>query len=457
MKATQKLASFAAGLEPVDLPDSVREQARRAFLDTLAVTLAGMPEDCSRLVADYARSLESRPEATIVGSNLRTAAPEAALVNGTAAHALDFDDVSEAMMGHPSAPLVPAVLALGERLKASGEDILLAYVAGFEVQARLGRLLGPGHYTHGWHATSTLGTLGAAAACARLLRLDEPRTVMALGIGVSLASGSRQNFGTMTKPLHAGLAARNGLVAALLAADGFTADASAIEAPLGFAHLYTRDDSFDIERGLQGLEEEWTILKPGISVKKYPCCFATHCALDAVLDLRRAHAVEAQAVQAIDVVVPEGALSPLIHTRPSTGLEGKFSMQYCVATALVDGVVRLSSFTDEAVQRAQVQALTERVRVREEPRRQGTLFTFYADVTIELPSVLRRTFVDTPRGHAGNPLSWEELVDKFRDCAFALPQEQVERALEAIQGLDGLRRVTELTETLAVGAPAGSR
>lgn len=447
MNVTADLAAFVAGLHVSDLPDAVRDQARRAFLDTIAVTLAGVPEPCAQIAARFARGLGAAPEATVIGHSFRTVATEAAFANGTAAHALDFDDVSEAMMGHPSAPLVPAVLAAGERVGATGAEAIVAYVAGFEVQARLGRILGPTHYARGWHPTATLGTLGATAAAARLFGLDQRATQMALGIATSLAAGCRQQFGTMTKPLHAGFAARNGVNAALLAADGMTADASAIEGPLGLARLYS--DGADLERGMKDLGETWTLLRPGIGVKKFPCCYATHCAVDAALELRRAHGSRVADARSVDVVVPAGALAPLIHHRPSTGLEGKFSMAYCVATALIDGDVRLDTFRDDAVARPVVRAFMNRITVREEPRREGVATAFYAEVTLDLEPASVRAFVDIPRGDARKPLTLEELEAKFRDCARCLPEAGRERALQLVARLEDLPRLSDLVTVLS--------
>lgn len=451
MRVTSALSAFVAGLRPGDVPEPVREQVRRAFLDTLGVALAGAREPCARITAELARKLGAAPEATLFGHPVRTAATEAALVNGTAAHALDYDDVSEAMMGHPSAPLVPAVMALAEQTGASGEDAVVAYAAGFEVQARVGRMLGPDHYARGWHPTSTLGTLGAAAAASRILGSSEGQTAMALGVACSLAAGCRQQFGTMTKPLHAGIAARNGIMAALLAADGLTADATAIEGPLGFGHLYGGEGIHE-ERGLRGLGDAWLLLDPGIGVKKYPCCYATHCALDAALELRSLYGERVAAARAIQVVVPTGALAPLIHDRPSTGLEGKFSMPYCVAAALTDGHVRLATFSDEAVRRPAVREFLERVEVREAPRREGSRTAFSADVLIDLGDVRVEASVDTPRGDPRTPLSWQELVEKFRDCAAGLPPAQTERALTQIERLDRLERVADLAAALGSGS-----
>ena len=226
---TRRLAEFVASTPSRDIEPAAREQARRAILDTLGVMLAGSREDAARITAEMVREQGGSAESTVVGHSFRAAAGEAALVNGTSAHTLDFDDVNMNMRGHPSVPLLPAVLALGEKLGSSGREVIDAFVLGFEVECRLGKVIGGEHYALGWHATSTLGTLGAGAACARLLRLDADQTQTALGIAASLASGVRQNFGTMTKPLHAGWAARNGVIAVTLSERGLTADTAALE------------------------------------------------------------------------------------------------------------------------------------------------------------------------------------------------------------------------------------
>ncbi|MFQ5933470.1 MAG: MmgE/PrpD family protein, partial [Dehalococcoidia bacterium] len=227
MNITESVADFILETRLDDVPGEAIIQAKRAILDTLGVALAGSREEPSRIVLEFVQERGGRATASIVGAGLRTDCLSAALVNGTMAHALDYDDVNDAMMGHPSAPLVPAVMALAQEVGASGERALEAFLVGFEVECKLGLAVGHSHYVKGWHATSTLGTMGAAASAAKLLGLDKRCTQMALGIAASMAGGMRQNFGTMTKPLHVGHAARSGLLAALLAQKGFTASADA--------------------------------------------------------------------------------------------------------------------------------------------------------------------------------------------------------------------------------------
>lgn len=450
VKITQRLAEFVASAQSETIPPTARDQARRALLDTLGVTLAGSREDASRIAADLVREQRGAGEAAVFGHGFSATASEAALVNGVSAHALDFDDVSMSMRGHPSVPLMPAVLALGEKLASSGREVIDAFVLGFEVECKLGLVIGASHYALGWHATSTFGTLGAAAACARLLQLDAERTRTALGIAASLASGVRRNFGSVTKPLHAGWAARNGVVAATLAERGFTGDAEALEGESGFLRAASGGGRLN-SRALSRLGDPWKILSPGIGVKLYPCCYATHRAIDAALDIRTAGGPHYSNIGRVQVTVSGGTLMPLRRTLPSTGLEGKFSMEYCIAATLIDGRIGLASFTDQAVQRPEVMKLMKRIAVIEERRRAQFPIGGRAIVSVDTFGKINHTrVVETPRGDPQNPLSWEELCEKFRDCAVAvLPPRGVEEAIETIGALDKLEDVGRLAGVLS--------
>ena len=450
MKITRRLAEFVACTPSGDIPDDAREHARRAFLDTLGVTIAGSREDASRITAEISREHGGTQEATVFGFGFRAPASETALVNGTSAHALDFDDVSMSMRGHPSVPLVPALLALGEKLGSSGRNIVDAFVLGFEVECKVGRLIGAPHYALGWHPTATFGTMGAAAACARLLRLDPERTRMALGIATSLASGARRNFGTMTKPLHAGWAARNGIIAATLASRGFTADDEALEAPDGWLNAASGCASVD-PSPVERLGAPWEIVSPGIGVKLYPCCYFTHLSIDAALEIRPRVAQHLDSVEAVRVSVSPGTMMVLRKRPPLTGLEGKFSLEYCVAAALADGEVMLSSFSDEAVARPNVRQITDRVRITEDGPPSSAPIGGSAVVSVEFKDRegIRSPRAEVPRGEPQNPLSWAQLADKFRDCAKpVLASDQIERAIGLTETLDELPDVRELTEKL---------
>jgi len=453
MEMTDQIARFIADSNPESIPPDARIQARRAIIDTLGVTLIGSREDCSRIAAELVRAEQCAPVATAVGHGLRTSVRGAALVNGVSAHALDYDDVNSAMTGHPSAPLLPTVLAVAEDTGASGRDLVTAFVLGFEVEVRLGRGLGRSHYARGWHATATLGTLAAAAAAARLYRLDAPRMRMALGIAASLAGGSRQNFGTMTKPLHPGQAAQNGVAAALLAQRGYTADENILDAPLGFLNLFSPAGDAHPEVVTEGLGERFEIVDSGISVKQYPCCYGTHRALDATLALGQERDVSAVDVDRVEVLIPKGAAEPLIHPRPTVGLEGKFSMQYCVAAALLDGQVKLDSFEDDAVRRPAAQDLLRRVEMLEDST-ESTAVDGFADVTIVLRDGRRlQRRVDEPRGSALRPLTMDELEAKYRDCAErVLDRKDTVRSLELIRGIEDLPDIGALMALLSGAA-----
>ena len=460
MEATERIAHFVAETRLETLSAEVVTAAKRAVLDTLGVTLAGAAEEGSRLLLDSLSATADAGPAHIFGTDLRASASQAALANGALGHALDFDDVNVNMRGHPSVPVLPAVLAVAEAAEAAeaagsdGGAVLSAFVVGFEVECKLGRALGASSYARGWHATSVAGALGAAAACANLLRLDAARTRNALGIASSMACGTRQNFGTMTKPLHAGLAARAGVEAADLAARGFTAAPDILEAPMGFGVLFSPGDDWRPERiGDPG--KPWDILSPGINVKQYPCCYMTHQALDATLAATERRPLDAAEVESIEVRVSPGSTSALIHHRPTSGLEGKFSMEYCVAAAVLDGAVRLRTFDEDQVQRPEAQQLLRRVSIVHPPEAKAwTSPSTRVTVRLRDSSALRAE-VTRERGSPGDPLSWDELVDKYRDCARrVLPEQQVDRSLELIAALPE-SRIRELALTLTPsGAPA---
>ncbi len=453
MTLSRQLAEFVAGTAIDSLPDEAVVHARRAILDTLGVALAGCREDAPSIVAGQVRRSGGSPEAAVLGWSLRAPATEAALVNGASAHALDYDDVSYSMRGHPSAPLLPAVLATGEAVGAAGADVVLAFVLGMEVECKLGRLMGGRHYALGWHPTSTLGTLGAAAACAKLLRLDTDRTQAALGIAASMACGVRANFGTMTKPLHVGLAGRNGVQAATLAAAGFSASAEALDAEDGFLAAFL-GQSAQTDAGLDPLGDSYDIVSPGLGQKLYPCCYATHRAVDAALEL--AQGLDPADVTSLHIAVSRGTLMPLIaDRRPQTGLEAKFSLEYCVAATMLDREIRSPSFTDAAVRRPEVARLLDRTTVVEDQEPQANPLLAWAEVRLELAGGAAKTLrVDVPKGDPRRPLTWEELAGKFRDCAAALlTPAEAKRAVQMVAVLEELPDVRLLVSALT---PAGT-
>ena len=446
---TGRVVRFVASTPAEAIPPEAVEAAKRALLDTAGVALAGVPEDGPRIVRELAAANGPGP-ASVIGTPHRAQIGDAVLATGTAAHALDYDDTTAPMHGHPSAPLLPAVLALAESRGRGGAALIDAFVIGFEVESRLGSALGVSHYRRGWHATATAGAIGVAAACARLAGLDAERTAHALGVALSLASGSRANFGSMTKPLHVGAAARSGLQAALLAERGFTASADAIGGPMGFVRLFTPDGDERPER-LAALGGDWGIVDPGVNVKRYPCCYGTARAADATFALAAEHGLRPEQVERIDVRVEEGGLDPLIHSRPADGLQGKFSMEYVLAAALMDGALRLSTFTDKAVARPETRRLQERVHASEgaPPPGLGAAPRFaHVAITLAGGGLVERAVAEAA-GSSSHPLGWDGLAAKYRDTAArVLDGDAVERSLEQFAALDSARSLDALLATL---------
>jgi 2-methylcitrate dehydratase PrpD len=429
------------------VPAAAAAAAKRAVLDTIGVTLAGSVEPPAAILRGLAEVEGGTPLCTVIGTPLRTGAVWAALVNGAAAHALDFDDTNFAMMGHPSAPVLMAALAAGEAAAATGRGLLLAFLIGFEVEVALGEAVNPSHYERGWHATGTLGALGAAAAAAKLLELDPAATLTALGIAASQASGLKENFGTMTKPFHAGHAARSGVLAALLARDGFTASASALDGAQGFLAL-----ARDARGGAVGeLGAPWRILSTGVAVKPYPCCAMTHSAIDALLDLRREHGIQGDDVAGVEVEVSPIVPTVLLHPSPSTGLEAKFSMEYCSATALARGRIGVEAFDDAAVQDPEIRGLMRRVTMRVIPEGVNTgTGSAHSDVRVTLRDgrVVTRP-ARGARGHPDAPLTDAELRAKFESCAArVLPAARIETIAEILASMEGCPDVRTLTSLL---------
>jgi 2-methylcitrate dehydratase PrpD len=452
----EQLAGYAATESFEKLPEAAVRAARRAILDTLGVMLAGSVEVTAERVRALVAHRRGSQEATLVGTAQRGSVEDAALVNGAAAHALDYDDLHQSLSGHPSVPVLPAALALAERERCSGAALVTAVVVGIEVEAKLGRALNPALYEVGWHATSVLGVFGAAAAAARLLGLSAPRTAGALAIAASMASGIKANFGTDCKPLHGGLAARGGVEAALLAAAGFTANPRALEHGDGFGSTYGAGNAPAWDLATAGLGAPHEIVEPGVGVKRFPACASTHQALDATLALADEHAIAPADVEAVECAVHYLAPHQLIYGQAQTALQGKFSMPYCVAVALLDRAVGFAQFTDERVRRADVQALMPRIRmvVHPEQTTRECLPTRFSEVTVALRDGRRlQRRVRLAKGQPRNPLTDAELTAKFRDCARrALDAAQTDSLLDALQKLETLADVASLARLLGRGA-----
>ena len=446
VKATARLGDFVAAAAP---PAGARARAAAAVLDTVGVTLAGVSEPASLIVRQVVTA-EGGNACRVFGTADRASMSGAALANGTAAHALDYDDMCFVSLAHPSAPLVPAVLAAGESEGRTGRAVLDAYVVGFEIEARLGRLMNPRHYQRGWHCTSTLGTIGAAAAVSRLLGLDARAAGHALAIAASEASGLKENFGTMVKPLHAGLAARNGVLAALLARNGMTASELALDGPQGLLRAMDSEGT-TLADAIADLGSRWEILDTGITVKLYPSCAGTHPTLDAILDLRRREGFAAADVERIDIDVDSIVPTILIYDRPATGLQGKFSLPFCAAAAVAFGRVGIETFEADTLANPQVTALLPRIAMRVDAaldRGAPPLTHARVHITLKNGRVLTRE-AQGARGYPEQPASDAELDAKFMACAcHTLTEPAAERALGLLRNIDALADVRALTTEL---------
>lgn len=415
-RLTKAVAAYALGhLGAIE--DQVTELVKRTLIDTFGVALAARQEPLMQILATSLGALPAG-HSTIWATGGTTDAPTAALLNGTAGHALDFDDVTDLTYGHPSAVLWPAIFAAAEQEGSAGRSVVEAVVVGFGVQVAMASAMDVrAHYGAGWHSTATIGVIGAAAAVSRLIGLDEQQTRHAIGLAASMAGGSRQNFGTMTKPLHPGLAARDGVFAARLAANGFTADVDQLDSALGYFSMFS--PGADVDAALDQLSGTDHLVSTGISVKKYPCCYNTHRTADATLELREQEGIDPGDVRSVHVVLEPGGFDPLIHHRPRTGLEAKFSVEYVIAASLLDGRVNLTSFTDEAVQRPEAQALIEKVTwemAEVPPVGPADWDQAYSVVTVTTGAGERTRRTDVPRGDRRAPLSTVDLEAKFVDC-----------------------------------------
>jgi 2-methylcitrate dehydratase PrpD len=412
--ANAKIAEFTAGFSPDRLSQYHFHQTARAIVDTFACAIAGRNEAAATIALDYARERSASRMATAWGSRFQLPAEDAALYNGIVGHVLDFDDVTGVLRGHPSIGLLPALIALGEVNDKSGKQLAAAFVAGFEVVCKLARAIVSDHYAKGWHATATVGTIGATVACANLLGLDRNQTSNALGIAVAQAAGSRSNFGTMTKSFQAGHCGASAVRAVLLAQRGFTGARDALGGAYGYMALYANGEDLHAQLDTLGngrLEVE----AAGFEIKKYPMCYATHHTIDGVLDLRAEHDLKKpDEVERVEIVVSNRGLAPLLHSRPQTGLEAKFSMEYAVAAALHDGHVRLASFEDTAVRRAGIQQFFPRVVATEDA---GPVAPRWSRMRIMTRDgrTLEKT-VTRLRGGAECPLTDAELIEKAADC-----------------------------------------
>jgi 2-methylcitrate dehydratase PrpD len=438
MEVTKALSEYIVNLKFCDLPVDIVEGAKICFLDWLGVTLSGSKEPLTNILLQMAESQGGKPQASIIGRNKKASLLQAALINGSASHALDFDDVHLKMMGHPSVPVFPAILALGEWKKSPGEDFIAAFIAGFEAECRIASIVYPEHYLCGWHATGTIGHFGAAAACANLLGLSPSQTVYALGIAGTQSSGLKQVFGTMCKPFHAGKAAMNGLLSALLAEKGFTCSTDMLEGDKGFSKvLSTRSDP---AKALERLGEDYAIRE--VVFKRHASCFETHPAIDAVLALKEEYALTPDQVDSIHLTAFTIACDIAGKPNPQTGLEGKFSLAFCVALALGDGNTGEPSFNDGKVRDPRLVALRDKVKI--EPDASLSPSRAQIKVFTRDGRVLEK-FMDTLDLSKDREKMKKVLIRKFRDLSTPiLGREKTGKLISMVERMDKISNICTL-------------
>ena len=456
--STEAIAQFICSTSLADLPAEAVDRSKKAIADTFAAILAGAGSEVAEPLRRYMRAGSESGASPVLGTGIAATPETAALVNGTFGHALDFDDVLSMMPAHPSAVIIAAALADLDGRRVSGRELIEAYALGVEVGGKIGLGITNEHYQRGFHATGTLALFSALAALVKLRALDASAARQAFGIAGSMASGLRRNFGTMTKPLHSGLAARSALTAVRLAAAGFTAAADIFEAKAGFFAAYGTQAS-DPDVTVAGLGRPFVVVEPGLALKKFPCCYACHRGMDGLLALRNRLGFDAYSVERITCRMPPGGMLVLTYPRPVTGLEGKFSLEYCLAAGALDGRYELSTFTDAAVRRRDIHALYERITTVEDPdcrgddphfdkRSSGSRGFVAVEVALK-DGRTARVRVDHAPGHPRRELSWEELRAKFADCT-AQAGIAPSRGAAAFERLAALERVEDLGSLVAL-------
>ncbi len=429
---TNPVLAYGAWLAetPAAWPDAAWAGAHRQFIDIVAVTVPGAAEPVARRVFETVKQWGNGP-ASAIGMGARLPAPWAALVNGTAAHALDFDDNFDPAKAHATAVLVPAILALAEQEGASGRACLDAYIAGLQILGRVGQGVNPAHRNRGWHATATIGAIGAAAACARLLKLDAAEAAHAVSIATSMAGGFMSQFGTMTKPLHAGLAAKSGVLAASLARGGIDAGLATLDGPTGMNRLMVGPDYEELRDSLTHVEhgqnlrfetekvgDPLLILSSGLKLKRFPNCGSAHRAMDGLLALREAHGFAAEDVGAIHVRAPVTHFANLMYTAPADALQAKFSLEYALACLLLTGNCTLADFTDAAAARPEIRALYPRIHRHAVDKAEGE---FPTEVEVVLKDGRHlETAVPWPAGSLAAPFTPGQLWAKYEGCTAAM-------------------------------------
>jgi 2-methylcitrate dehydratase PrpD len=448
-RVTQYVSEFIVNTKYDDIPEEVLALGKKSILDGLGLALAGSISEASSLVRKYVESLGiCNGKATIIGTKFKTAPRFAAFANGVSIHADDYDDTAKIPGDgvHATVPVLPPSFALCEMEHCTGKELMLAYHLGVEVEGKIAAAILPRHYAEGNHATGTIGSFGSAAACAKLKGLNAMQTAYCLGVVAAEAAGLRDNFGSMTKPFQAGHAAENGTAAADLAAFGWTAAADILEAKRGF--FQAAAGGFKPEAIVNRLAKPWTFTSPGVLIKRFPCGTIQQPAMDAMLRLIQANNISPSEVAQVEVGGSRLDVDTLFHHRPMQGLEGKFSMEFCLSVLLIERKATLEQFTDAVVQRPDVQDMIRRVNFVVDPEIEKTGSTF-----LRIQTKNGQLFSDQARyakGSPENPMSYDEVADKFRTCVeyAKWPAKKGEFIIQFVRSLENASDLRPLTEAL---------
>lgn len=456
------LTAFAEWLSttPPEWSQTAIQRASNTVIDTLAVSIAGTTETPVTISLELATRWSSG-DCQLIGQSQQLSAPLAAMVNGTAAHALDFDDNFDPAKAHASAVLIPALLAIADEQNLNTAQLLDAYIVGLQIMGKVGQAVNPYHRSRGWHATATLGALGAAAGCARLLKLDPQQSAHALSLSTSFAGGMMSQFGTMTKPLHAGLAASGGVQAASFAAMGLTAGDETLHGTKGLRTLMVGPDVEDLADAMQGKAEHGQnmrfntesvgaplhIEEHGLKVKRYPNCGSVHRALDGLLELREAHQLNVDDVDHVLVKAPAAHLANLMYSEPANDMQARFSLEYNLAVGLLNGMVTLADFTQEAINAPRTRSLLSTIR-SEPVAKLESEFPTEVHITLKDGQQLS-THVKMPVGSLANPFSQQQLWQKYQGCVQPILGEQgcqvLQQALKQLAEPQPVRQLLKLT------------
>ena len=456
-EVTARLAEFSAGRSLPDIPPEVIAQAKIGIADSLGTLLAGLDQPSVKLLRDYTKEEVQPGQASVLGTQTQLAPSGAAFVNAATAHVLDFDNISYIISGFVTTPILYPLLALAEQRNLSGKQLLEAFITGYEVESSIGRGLGVAHYDGGWHSTSTLGHLGAAAACAKLVGLDEVGTRRALGFAATTASGVRSMVGNMTNIYHLGKAAQCGVTAVSLVERGFTAHESVIENDWGFCTAFNGPGKYDLDRMVDNIGKPYDLVDPGLGLKMYPCCALIHSGIDGLLDLMHENHLQANQVRRVRLALHDLAYKTMSMKLPidSTAYESKFCIPFIAAIALTQGAVKLEHFSETYIRDPKVREMMERVEVTVPAELTGYdsfLLREYTDVALDLDngkSVRQRVMRMSNKGSRDRPATAAELKQKFVDCTREYANvDGAMRAYDMIGGLEKVASVRDLTACL---------